>query len=589
MKKLNTDWNLGLLYKSEKDPQIELDMKRIESGYFNFEKKYKNKDFTSTPEKLLQAYRDFEKFHEDISNIYPWLYFGLRTDLNSEDNIAGANATKITQRLTEAFNKTEFFKLNIGKIPKNKQSKYLNFPGLKPFKYSLERVFKNSQYYLTESEEQLASLLSQTSYEMWVDSSQRLQNKQVIEFKGKKLTVPEAMGSYGEMPKKDRRDLYEKINQSLKSIADIADAEINAVYNYKKIMDERRGLMKPYSETILGYENDEKNIENLISLITKNFKISHRFYTLHAKLLKEKKITLADRQVKLGEIKRKFDFPSSVEIVRKAFIKVDPKYAEYLDTFIENGQIDVFPKKGKKGGGYCLGIGKLPTFILLNHLDNIRSVETLAHEMGHAIHTELSKSQPAIYRYYSTATAEVASTFFEQLVVEDLENLLSDKEKIILLHNKILGDISSIFRQVACFNFELELHNKIRKDGQVSKGDIADMLSKNMKAYVGPSVEVTHDDGYFFVYWSHIRRFFYVYSYAYGQMISRALYEKWKADPSYAKKIEEFLKAGGSMTPENIFKSIGINTSDPEFFKAALRGIEKDIDRLEKLTKKGFK
>ena len=130
-----------------------------------------------------------------------------------------------------------------------------------------------------------------------------------------------------------------------------------------------------------------------------------------------------------------------------------------------------------------------------------------------------------------------------------------------------MGDISTIFRQIACFNFESELHEKIRNDGQISKDKIAGLMSKHLKSYLGSAVSVTPRDGYFFVYWSHIRRFFYVYTYAYGQLISRALYEKWKKDPSYAEKIKQFLSAGRSMSPEDIFMMIGIDTSKTSFLK----------------------
>ena len=146
--------------------------------------------------------------------------------------------------------------------------------------------------------------------------------------------------------------------------------------------------------------------------------------------------------------------------------------------------------------------------------------------------------------------------------------------------------MASIFRQVACFNFELQLHRRIRAEGQLSRGEIAKLLRKHLESYLGPAVRITDDDGYFFVTWSHIRRFFYVYSYAYGQLISRALFENWKADKSYAKKIEQFLSAGCSISPENIFKRAGIDTSNTKFFEAGLRSIEKDIDKLEKLTTK---
>ena len=149
-----------------------------------------------------------------------------------------------------------------------------------------------------------------------------------------------------------------------------------------------------------------------------------------------------------------------------------------------------------------------------------------------------------------------------------------------------MGDIATIFRQIALFNFEDELHERIRKEGQLSGIQVAKLLAKHLRSYLGASVEVTDRDGYGFIPWSHIRYFFYVYSYAYGQIVSKALFEMWNENKNTAKKIERFLKAGRSMSPKNIFKSIGINVSDPKFFEFGLKNIEKDIDKLEKLTRK---
>jgi oligoendopeptidase F len=582
--KYKTEWNLGLLYKNEKDPQIEKDVVATEKAISAFERKYKGKDFTSTAKKLTVALKDFESLKEATVQ-KPWRYFALKSDLNSDDSVASAAATRLEQRLSNASNKITFFTLTVGKIEKKKQKEYLNDTQLAPFKYSLERIFNRAEHTLSEKEEQLENLLSQTSYGMWVDGQQRVLSQQTVRFNNEDIPLPKALSILADLPARQRHELDNKISEVLKANSPFAEAEINAIFNYKKIMDELRGYKKPYSATVLGYENDEKTIESLVNLVTRYFSLSNRFYTMHAKLLGEKTVTMADRNTKIGKIDKKFDFDSSVKIVKDAFSRVGPEYAAVLDSFLEDGQIDVFPKKGKKGGAYCWGMGTLPTVVLLNHTDDVRSVETLAHEMGHAIHTEYSKKQPPRYRQYSTATAEVASTFFEQLVTEELEKTLSEEEKIILLHNKILGDVSTIFRQIACFNFELELHNKIRSEGEVSRENIAKLLQKNLAAYVGKSVSVTADDGYFFVNWSHIRRFFYVYSYAYGQLVSRALYENWKKDHSYSEKIKQFLSAGRSMSPKDIFKSIGINTNEA-FFESGLKGIEADIKKLERLAKK---
>lgn len=585
-KDIKTTWNLGLLYKSEKDPQIEKDLQAIEKASIAFEKKYKGKDFTSTPEKLAKALKDMQEVQIISNGGKPSYYFALRADLNSTDSLASALMTKYDQRITKANNKLTFFTLEIGKIPKTKQKAFLAHSSLRPYAYRLKKTFKSAQYRLSEGEEQLLDLLSQPGYEMWVDGQGRVLADQTVKYKGEVTPLPKALEQISNLLLPERRVLKAEIDRVVKQASPFAEAEINAIYNYKKIVDERRGFATPLTASVLSKENEEAEVLALAQLITKHFPIAHRFYKLHAKLLKEKRLRMEDRGVKIGKIDKKFTFEDSLQIVGRALGSVDPKYKDILDRYVSEGHFDVYPRKGKRGGAYCSGPGALPVLILLNHADVMRSVETLGHEMGHAIHTELARTQPRHYQGYSLSTAETASTFFEQVTMEELEKGLSEEEKIVTLHNRIMGDIATVFRQIACFNFEIELHERIRKDGQVAAKDIAALMQKHLQSYVGPAIEVTDEDGYFYVYWSHIRRFFYVYTYAYGQLVSRTLFEKWKLDPSFAASIEKFLKAGSSMSPKDIFKSIGIDTSDPEFFKAGLKGIENDIKQLEKLTAK---
>lgn len=584
-----TSWDFTLLYKNDSDPQIERDMQEIEHACKTFEKKYSKKDFISTPSKLFAALKEYDALEVITDAAKPWWYFALRSDIDSNDTKAAARATHYDQRLTVATNLIQFFSLKIALIPKAKQKEFISHQDLVPYRYMLERLFLGAKHRLSEGEERLSALLTQTSRTMWIEGGQKLLNERTISWKGKEMPVAEAIAVLADFSMKDRQILNTKINNALRSASGFGEIEINAVVNHKKMLDERRKFAKPYSETVLAYENDDSTVENLVATVSKRFDISHRFYKLHAKLLGVKKITAADRTAKIGSIKKKFFFSDAAALVKDSFSVIGARYADFLDRFALNGQIDVYPKKGKRGGAYCWGSGKPYTFVLLNHVDNINSVETLAHEMGHAIHTELSKGQPPRYRHYSVATAEVASTFFEAVAGEALEKNLSDRERVVFLHNKIMSDIATVFRQIACFNFELELHEHIRAEGQLSKEAMAKLLAKHLRSYLGDAVTVTDDDGYFFAYWSHIRNFFYVYSYAFGHIVSRALFDNWKADKSYATKIEKFLCAGGSMTPEDIFKSVGIDVRDPKFFLSGLQAIEKDIERLEQMTKKGWK
>jgi oligoendopeptidase F len=148
--------------------------------------------------------------------------------------------------------------------------------------------------------------------------------------------------------------------------------------------------------------------------------------------------------------------------------------------------------------------------------------------------------------------------------------------------------VRTVFNQIAGFNFEKDIHESLRAKGSLSAREFAALQAKNMSAYLGPAVSVTVEDSYVFTGWVHLRYFFYMYSYAYGMLVSKALLRRYKQDRSFWKKIEEFLSAGGSDSPENILKRIGIDVSKPDFWKEGLREIEDDIAKLEKLTlKKG--
>jgi len=583
--KQKTDWDLKLFYKSHTDEAIEADLKKCENLNDIFANKYSGVDFTKDESTLATALGDYEKLLGDSSGSRAIMYFYYAKDLNALDKKAEAEINRMTGRLTNASNKIIFFELKLAKIPETLQKKFLSSEKLTHFKYFLENVFKLSKYNLSEAEEKIMSLKSQTSRQMWMAGQDKILSKQTILWKGKELPIAEAMSIVPSLPTRDRHALHKLVMNILKSISDFAEAEVNAVYIDKKINDELRGFKNPYDATLLSHETDEVMVKTLVDTVTKGFKISHRFYKLKARLLKQEKLTYADRSAGIGKTDKKIIFEEGLEIVSKAFEAMDHDFKDVFHDMLSNGQIDVYPKKGKAGGAYCSANVDTPTLVLLNNVPEMRSVMTLAHEMGHAIHFEYSKDQKPMYQGVSTAVAEVASTFFEQVVFNELFKTLSKNEQIIALHNKINDDISTIFRQIACFNFENELHKEIRAKGFLSKEEIGKTLNKHMKAYLGPIMEMTDEDGYFFVNWSHIRNFFYVYSYSFGCLVSKALYSKYQKDASYLHKIKTFLSAGCSKSPRDIFEEIDINVSDPKFWEEGLKVIEDDIKTLEKLTK----
>ncbi len=585
--KLKTEWDLGHIYKGDYKNLIKKDCDYTKKIYKQFANKYrKNKDHLKSSKALVKAIEEYEEIGKDPATSRPIFYYQYRLCLNSEDTEARMEISKLEDFYTEIINQIQFFILEIGKIPKDLQRNILKSKEIVPLKYFLTKVFENAKHTLSEAEERIMNLKWNTSRSMWVSGFEKLLNKQVISFENEELPIAKASALIPTLEKSKRRELHKLVMQKFKDIADFSESEINAIVSDKKVNDKLRGFKFPFESTVKNYENDMKTVDDLVSVVSQNFKIVHKFFKIKAKILKEDKLVYADRAVKIGEALIKLPFEKAVMQVVNSFSKVDKEFGDFVKDMFEKGLVDVFPKKGKSGGAFCSSSSGLPTYILLNHIDDFRSMTTLAHEMGHALHSKYSKNQRPIYEDYTIAVAEVASTFFENIVFDEaLKFCTSEKEKMVLLHDKITDDISTIFRQIACFNFEKELHQKIRENGFMEKEEIAKLLNKHMQSYLGPIFDLTDLDGYFFVNWSHIRNFFYVYSYAFGQIISDALYERYKKDNKTIKDVIGFLSAGGSDSPENIFKKAGIKI-DKKIFESGLKRVEENIEEFEKLYNK---
>lgn len=581
-----TQWDMeGLYYKSITDPQLEKDIATTEKLFKEFVKKYAKSDFTSNATTLAAAFDALNKIDTTPSVAKPLRYLSLLTALDSDNDAANKKMSLLSQRLTKASNTLLFFGLTLGKTTKDNQKKFLNDPLLADHRYYLKVTFENAKYQLTEPEEKILNLTGDVSYGMWMDMTEKMLGRKSVTYKGKSIPVNEAFEQVSRLPFKDQPKLWQLIMEEISPLSEVVENELTALCSRKQISDELRGYKKPYSASVIGKEDNEKSVEALIEAVsTRGFALSKKFYKLKAKLHKVDKLDYAQKNSPLGTAPS-IDFTQATEICRDVFYSVNPEYGAIFDRMLLNGQIDVFPKKGKRGGAFMSPEIGHPTQVFLNHVDSMRSLETFAHEMGHAIHTERAKTQPAHYQEYSLTTAETASTLFEGLLFEAILAQSSKADQITLLHDKLMGDIATIQRQITFHNFELEMHNTVREQGAITRSELNSMMQKHLKAYCGPSVAISETDGHSYIYVSHFRYGFYVYTYAFGILMSSIMAEKFTADNAYAAQIDTFLTAGGSDTVANIFKSIGLNTNKIETFNYGLNKMEEEIQLLQKLTK----
>lgn len=583
---LKTKWDLaGLYYKSAADPAIERDIQAAETACKQFESKWRKKDFTDNPKILQRALTEYEALAGMSAAAKPARYFGFRTAINVNDTEAQKQLTLISERLRKATERILFFELALGSVSKQKRTELLKAPELAHYRYFLTRVFLEAQHHLSEPEERIIKLKARQANERWATMTEEIVSNRTIRYNGRDVPIPEALEMLDVLNTQAKKKIWNAIMTEMEQIGEVAEHEFNAIITDDRTEDELRGYTKPYSATALAHENTEQGIENLVDAVSeKGFRLSKRFHKLKAKYHGLEKLHYTQKYDPVG-IAPVIPFTDAVSICRDVFYGLKPEYGKLFDTMLTHGQIDVYPRKGKRGGAFMSHETGLPINVFLNHTDTFSSLSTLAHEMGHAIHASRTETQTPFYDGHSITTAETASTLFENLMFDAIYAQANEKEQFFLLHDRITRDIATIERQIAFFNCELEIHQTIMQQGGMANTELATCMQRHLKSYLGPAVSVEKQDGYSYVYVPHFRYGFYVYTYAFGLLMSTIMANRYKKDERYGEAIDAFLCAGRSDTVANIFKQIDIDITKTDTFERALDAQTADIRAFAQLTK----
>jgi oligoendopeptidase F len=588
-------WNLKPLFSGDHDPRIEGSRKLVEKNSYDFINAWKDRtDYLEDPEILRQALDQYEswkrQYYTDGDEGY---YFWLRIHQDQNDPKLKARFNKIDEFSKKLENESQFFYLRIARINPELQKRFITYEGLSKYRHFLERIFAEARYHLSEPEEKILNLKSATSSSNWTRMTSGFLSKEeraVFTEEGKRKILPfsEIAGLLNSKKKRVRDSAAKAFNDILAKNAEIAEAEINSVFANKKIDDELRGTPRPDTLRHLADDIESEVVDALIESVSRRFTIPARYYALKAKLLDVKKLAYHERNVEYGEMAGRYSYSKAVGLVHRVLGNLDPEFADIFAGFVHNGQIDAHPKKGKDSGAFCIHhLMVQPTYILLNHTGKLHDVLTIAHELGHGINNELiKKKQHALDFGTPTSTAEVASTFMEDFVLDEILHSADDELRLAIMMQKLNDDVSSIFRQVACYSFERDLHADFRKKGYLSKEEIGKLFQKHMAAYMGSAVEQSEGSENWWVYWSHIRYFFYVYSYASGLLISKSLQSSVKQNAAFILRVKEFLSAGLSDSPKSIFGRLGIDITDKLFWDKGLDEVENLLDETAQLAKR---
>lgn len=589
---LKDTWELSILFSGD-EKDFDKQKKLINKKANEFIKKWKHKNFLQNPSILSKALIDYEVWQRNygtggVLGYYYWLQF----ELNQKDPKIKGKFNQIQEFSNTIQNNIHFFEHQISKLPRHKRKMFLESDNLRSFYHFLEKLFAQSDHLLSEDAEKIMNLKSTPAYTNWIQMTSSFisqEQRLVLDENGREIikNFSEIMGLMNSQDKKIRDSAAKAFNDILEKHKQVAESEVNAILGNKKIDDNVRSFQNPEDSRLLSDDISRQMVNQLTEAVSKYNTIAHRFYHLKAKLLGQKKLAYHERNVEIGVVNTSYTFEQSTKLVGQVFKNLDSEFFDIFTSLLNNHQVDVFPKTGKRSGAFCAyNLISQPIFILLNHTNKLNDVLTLAHEMGHAINDELMrKSQNSLNFGTPTSTAEVASTFMEDFVLQELFKTATNEDRLYLQVMKLNQDISTIFRQVACFLFEKELHREFRKSGYLSYQQIGQIFQKNMRSYMGPAVEQSPGSENWWVYWSHIRSFFYVYSYASGLLISKSLQRMVKTNPRDISKVKDFLSAGLSDSPRNIFLKVSIDIENSNFWNQGLTEVEDLLIQTEHLAK----
>lgn len=585
----NNKWNLSLLFSSDNDPKLKLDRVEIEKQNYKFINKWKDRnDYLEKSNVLKEALDEFETLEDNYGlDGKEGFYFWLRTAQEQNNEELKAKFNKLIEFAQKIENDIQFFTLRLAKVSKEKQKEFLTTHDLKDYKHFLKTLFDESKYLLSEAEEKILNLTGKVAFYNWSQMTSNFLAKEEVNFGKGKKNYSELIALLDNKNKKTRETAAKGFNSIISKWIDVGVVEINSVLESKKIVDELRKTKRPDEIRHLTDDVDSEIVDTMLNSVEKEFDQAKKFYELKSKLFKVKKLKYYERNLTYGNLDKKYSYEDSKSIIHRVLKNLDSDFDIIFTNFIDEGRIDVFPAKGKTSGAFMAnGLKSQPIYILLNYTDKLQDVLTLAHEMGHAIHYTLSKIQNSLNCDPTTLTAEVASTFMEDFVLQEILKTADDELKLALIMIKLNDEISTIHRQVACYRFEQQIHKEFREKGYLSKEELGKMFQNNMKAYLGDFVEQSENSENWWLGWSHIRSFFYVYTYASGLLISKSLQNLVKKDVNNINKVKKFLESGSVKSPKEIFAELDIDLSDKNFWKAGLDEISENLKFAETLAKK---
>ena len=587
----NDKWNIELVYKNI--DEFNSDYRKLETMIEELEKRMDK--FVDNSENFKNFFLYFSKCTRILEKLY--VYASCKKDEDTANNTYQELKDKIVLLYTK------FSEVTAGvdpRILKEDEKKILSFlekeKELKPFTHGIKSLLRQKKHTLSEKEEKIIAAFtpvfdnSSTAYSYLTNADMKFGT--IKDEEGKEVELNESnFSNYISSKNRDvRKDSFKTLYEGYSNYKNTITSLYSNVLNYDSINSKLRG----YSSSIESYL-DSNNIsvklyDNLIKSIRSNLKNLYKYFELKRKMIGIDKFHLYDGYVSvIKSVDKKYTFDEAKDIILDCFKIYGDEYSNKLKEAFSNGWIDKYPNKNKRNGAYSTGSYDTLPYVLLNYTNEYNDVSTLAHELGHSMHTYFSNSnQPMETSGYTIFLAEIASTTNELLLNDYMYKKATDNEdKLALLNEKLDMFKATLYRQTMFAEFEKRAHDYV-DNGNVVTGEYLNNLYFELnKDYFGPNVVVDEDIKYEWLRIPHFYTPFYVYQYA--TSLSIACYVATNIinnTPGFKEKYLELLKSGGKDYPLELLKIIDINLDDTKIFDSANDMFNKTLEEFIEIYEK---
>ncbi len=538
--------------------------------------------------------------YKELYRLYGYASQKSDENLNITENAAldqqmQSLATKASE--VSSYMQPEILKIDAATIEKF----YAEKPELKLYKKVIDNVQRNKAHTLTEEQEKIMAsfgLVTGTMANVYgIFNNAEIPAAKVTLADGKDVDITNPM--YVRLRSTENREDRAKIFDAFfnnygkfkNTIAANLSGKVKADYVYAK----NRNFKTALEASLNGPNIPVSVYKNLISNIHKSLPTLHRFLDLKKKMMGLDEIHYYDLYAPIVEaVDMNFTIEQGQDVILKAIAPMGKDYVATVQRAFDERWIDYMPTVGKRGGAYSSGASyDVHPYILMNWTDSYNSVSTLAHELGHTMHSYLSNTnQPFVYSDYATYVAEIASTCNESLLNNYMvKNVKSDKEKIYLLGSYLELLRNTIFRQTMFAEFELKIHEYVEA-GKPLNGDVMSEIYYDLvKTYYGHDKGHCVVDPYIAYEWAYIPHFinyaYYVYQYSTSLIYATAFAEKIQTEGQPAvDKYYNILKGGSSEYPIELIRKAGLDPLSSEPFELTMQKMNKVMDQIEELMKK---